>query len=147
MKKAALLFSLACTLLFTVSSCKRDDNSVDDTTNSNTSNISSTIQQGTWRISLYNDSGDDHTSHFSGYSFSFSNGSITATKNGTTITGSYSSGTDDSQNKLYLNFGGTAVFSELNDDWHILEETANIIRLEDVSGGNGGTDLLTFENN
>ncbi|MFM2286696.1 MAG: hypothetical protein RLZZ543_2193 [Bacteroidota bacterium] len=120
---------------------------MDDTSNSNTNNINSTIQQGNWRISLYNDSGDDHTSLFSGYSFSFSNGSITATKNGTTITGSYSSGTDDSQHKLFLNFGGTALFSELNDDWHILEENASIIRLEDVSGGNGGTDLLSFENN
>ena len=147
MKKAALLLSLACILILSASSCKRENTSLDDNSNSNSNNISASIQQGNWRISLYNDSGDDHTSHFSGYSFSFTNGTITATKNGASVSGSYSSGTDDSQNKLYLNFGGTALFSELNDDWHILEENTSIIRLEDVSGGNGGTDLLTFEKN
>jgi hypothetical protein len=38
-------------------------------------------------------------------------------------------------------------FDELNDDWHIIEETSTKIRLQDVSGGSGGTDLLTFEKN
>ena len=39
----------------------------------------------------------------------------------------------------------TSTLSSLNDDWHILEQTAKKIKLEDVSGGNGGTDYLTFE--
>jgi len=36
-------------------------------------------------------------------------------------------------------------FDELNDDWHILNETSTKIQLEDVSGGSGEIDLLTFE--
>ena len=52
---------------------------------------------------------------------------------------------DDSHHKLHINFVTTSEFEELNDDWHILEETSAIIRLEDISGGNGGTDYLTFE--
>jgi len=46
-----------------------------------------------------------------------------------------------------LNFGNTIPFNELNDDWEILEESATKIRMQDVSGGSGGTDLLTFEKN
>ena len=36
---------------------------------------------------------------------------------------------------------------ELNSDWHIIEQNSNTIKLEDVSGGNGGTDYLTFIKN
>lgn len=35
----------------------------------------------------------------------------------------------------------------LSDDWDVLERTDTKIRLIDVSGGNGGTDYLTFEKN
>jgi hypothetical protein len=63
------------------------------------------------------------------------------------VPGTWSTGSDDSQKKLYLTFNSPPDFNELSDDWHILEETSTKIRLEDVSGGNGGTDLLTFEKN
>jgi hypothetical protein len=33
----------------------------------------------------------------------------------------------------------------LNDDWDILELNNSVIKLIDISGGNGGTDYLTFE--
>jgi hypothetical protein len=34
---------------------------------------------------------------------------------------------------------------DLSDDWDILSYSATKIELIDVSGGNGGTDYLTFE--
>ena len=36
-------------------------------------------------------------------------------------------------------------FEELNDDWDVVSQSATKIELIDVSGGNGGTDYLTFE--
>lgn len=120
------------------SSCKKDDS---------TSSPSSTnsIQQGQWKITSYIDSGNNETSHYTGYAFVFASGGVvTATKQGSSVNGSWSSGTDDSQLKLYLTFTATP-FSELNDDWHIVQQTSSLIQLEDVSGGNGGTDYLTFE--
>ena len=38
-------------------------------------------------------------------------------------------------------------FEELTDDWEITEKSATVIKLRDVSGGNGGTDYLTFTKN
>lgn len=126
-------------LLFTsFSACNREDK-----TNPSTSGI---IQDGTWMVTLYNDSGTDETNHFTAYDFTFgSSGTVTATKGASEILGSWNTGTDDSQNTLNLDFGATVPFDELNEDWHVIEKTESKLRLDHVSGGNGGTDLLTFE--
>jgi hypothetical protein len=117
------------------SSCKKDK-----------TNPSDIIQNGNWKVTLYNDSGTDETYHFADYSFTFnSNGSVSAVKSSGTVSGNWSTGTDDSQDKLILNFGATSPFDKLNDDWHIVEKISDKIRMEDVSGGGSGTDLLTFE--
>lgn len=38
-------------------------------------------------------------------------------------------------------------FEELTDDWDIISQTSSKIELIDISGGNGGTDYLTFQKN
>lgn len=141
MNKQNLITSLFFLSLFFIA-CTKSNNS-----SNASSNVSTIVTQGNWRITLYNDSGTDELYHFNGYTFEFNNGTVKATKSGTTITGTYSTGVDDSKNKMYLDFGSITPFDELNDDWHILEESNTKIRLQDVSGGNGGTDLLTFERN
>ncbi|MFM1829446.1 MAG: hypothetical protein RL624_1687 [Bacteroidota bacterium] len=113
----------------------------------NLSNVWSYVTKGTWRVTLYQENGVSKLYYFSNYDFTFSNSTVTATRNATTVTGTFSTKYDDSKNKLVLNFGNTSPFNELNDDWEILEESATKIRMQDVSGGSGGTDLLTFEKN
>lgn len=109
--------------------------------------VNSTVATGTWRVTSFIDNGDE-TYKFAGYAFSFgANGVVTAVKAGSTISGTWSTGNDDSQVKLYLNFSAPANFAEISDDWHVTERTETKIRLIDVSGGNGGTDYLTFEKN
>ena len=136
----ALVFTFTI-LVFGLSSCTKDKNSTDPST-------SDIVGQGTWKVTLFNNSGNDETQNFAGYNFMFnSNGTIAAVKNASTVNGTWNTGSDDSQNKLILDFGTTVQFSELNEDWVILEQTASKIRLEHVSGGNGGIDLLTFEIN
>lgn len=108
---------------------------------------SSIVQQGNWKITLYNSKGSDETANYSGYTFTFnSNGSVSAVKSSSTVTGTWNSGTDDSLNKFYLSFGAVSPFDELNDDWHITEKTTVKISLEAISGGGGG-ELLNFEKN
>lgn len=139
MKKIISIIALLIFIL-SLSSCTKSNSSTSIDTN-----ISGIITKGSWIITLYNDNGTDKIYLFSGYTFTFSSGIVTANKNGTNVTGYYTTKYDDSKNKLILDFNTTIPFDELNDDWHILEVTTSKIRLQDVSGGNGGIDYLTFE--
>lgn len=143
--KKHLLALLTVSALFTSSCNKNDDNSQ---ASISTSLVTNTVLNGTWHVTYYWDNDHEETASFSGYNFTFGAGNtLTATKNGTTIAGTWSAGNDDSQVKLILNFASPADFAEISDDWHVTERTDTRIKLEDVSGGNGHTDFLTFEKN
>ncbi|MFM8951103.1 MAG: hypothetical protein ACKOKB_10040, partial [Bacteroidota bacterium] len=135
-------------LMAGVSSCKKDDTSTLE------GQIRSNIESGKWRISKFIDSGDDETSNFSGYNFDFgTSGSVTATNGVNSYTGTWSitdSNSDDdnlSDLDFNLNFNLTNNFQDLNDDWDFISQSETKIELIDVSGGNGGTDYLTFVKN
>jgi hypothetical protein len=149
------IFLMAGIAFFSLASCSGDDSS--STNNSNTDHVVSVATQGTWRITSYIDSGNDETNHFNGYSFTFGSGNALTASNGTnTYTGTWSvtdssnSNDDDSPGSdidFNILFAAPASFQDLTDDWDIQEHTATRIKLIDVSGGNGGTDYLTFEKN
>ena len=131
----SLLFALSCT-----------KESID------IAKVKSNVQTGTWRISKFIDSGVDETNYFTGYNFTFNSSGVLNANNGTnnyngtwSITDSNSN--DDSRNDLDFNiyFNLTNNFLDLNDDWDIISQSSTKIELIDVSGGNGGTDYLTFE--
>ncbi len=158
-----IIVSLLLVVLFT-SACSKDDN--DNTNNNSNSTSADQVQQiaenGTWIITYFFDTDSDETSDFNGYVFNFNNdGSLVATKGNNTVTGTWSV-TDDSSNSssdddgnssddddfnIFFPVPDTNDFEDLNDDWDIVSVTNNKIELIDVSGGNGGTDLLTFEKN
>ena len=141
MKKIVFYLLVFSVLFF---SCKKDDSNP----SISTSNVTSTVSTGNWRITYYWDTDHDETNNFTGYSFVFNtNGTVTATKAANTITGTWTTRNDDSKIKLVLSFSSPADFIEISDDWHTIERTDSKIKLQDVSGGNGGTDYLTFEKN
>jgi hypothetical protein len=136
-----LLFALGCT----------DD---DGPSNNTQNEIESDVQRGTWKITKFIDSDEDETNDFAGYDFTFLSSGVLRADNGATqydgtwsITDSNSN--DDSQDDLdfNINFNLTNDFEDLNDDWDIISRSSAKIELIDVSGGNGGTDYLTFEKN
>ncbi len=97
-------------------------------------------------MTYYYDSGSNETSNYLGYAIKFNSGGTVSALNGaTTINGTWSSKNDDSQLKLILNFDNVAPFIKLNDDWHVTQQNSSIIKMENVSGGSGGTDYLTLE--
>jgi hypothetical protein len=143
MKKT--IFILFAATLFLYISCTKDDN---DTSPISTTTVTNTIGSGAWKITYYWDTDHEETTDYSGYNFTFGSGGIlTATKTGSAITGSWATGLDDSKTKLILGFSSPASFVEISDDWHVIEITNTKIKLQHVSGGNGGTDYLTFEKN
>lgn len=114
-------------------------------------NIESQVTAGTWVISYFNDSGTDETSNFSGFKFIFKEDGVLNASNGSvTYNGSWSitdsNSNDDNPDDLDFNiyFNLSNEFEDLNDDWDIKSHEDSKLELIDVSGGNGGTDLLTF---
>jgi hypothetical protein len=152
MKTLKLIPILLCIFMLNVASmCSKDDNSV---TNVIQNQVVNTATSGTWKVTLYDDSGTIKTSNFTGYNFSFGSGNTLTAANGTnTYTGTWSvtdsNSNDDILDDLHFNvsFNAPASFADLTDDWHIVSRTDTKIQLNDVSGGNGGTDYLTFEKN
>ncbi len=139
-------------LVNVASMCSNDDDNSSSSVNQTT--VVNTVSSGTWRITLYNDSGTIKTNQFTGYNFTFGPSNVLTATNGTqTYTGVWSvtdsNSNDDSLDDLDFNIAFTAPanFLELTDDWDIQSRTDTKIELIDVSGGNGGTDYLTFEKN
>ncbi len=151
--------------LMIIIGCSTDDSNNDSqSSTAQVEEAQSTAQNGTWRITNFNDSGQDETSDFNGYVFAFaSNGTLTVTNGNNTITGSWSvtddsnsssdSSDDDGDSSSDVDFNiffpvpESNDFEDLNDDWDINSISDTVIDLIDISGGNGGTDILTFERN
>ncbi|WP_411893845.1 hypothetical protein [Winogradskyella sp. A2] len=121
------------------SDCQSNGN-VDD------SSLVNALTNGDWYITYFFDDTDE-TSDFQDYVFNFaSNNTATATDMSGTTNGSWSTTSgDDTELGLNLNFGTSMPLDELADDWDVLEVTNDIIRLKDISGGDGSEDFITFE--
>lgn len=135
-------------------SCEKDDDDNSQQQNSNVTQTINTAQSGSWKVTYFFDSDHEETGHFTGYVFTFNNnGSLVAVKGSTTITGTWSvtdsnsSDDDGGSNDTDFNifFASPPDFEDLSDDWEIVSVSNSKIELTDVSGGNGGTDFLTFQ--
>jgi len=153
--KAKLIFLNFFAVALLAVSCDSNDDPADTQADVNASELQSTAQDGQWRITYYFDSEKEETSDYTGYVFTFgADGTVTATNGTMEVAGSWSvtdssssddDSFDDSDVDFNLFFATPADFEELSDDWDILEYGSSVIRLIDVSGGDGTTDYLTFE--
>jgi hypothetical protein len=153
MKKICLILLFAIVfVLNTASMCSSDDS----TYSQNPNDVVNTMLNGTWVITNFNEDGVDNTSNFSGFTFTFGSANLlTATNGSENYSGFWSVTNDDSSDDspsssgvdFNIVFGAPANFVELSDDWDVIERTATKIRLRHISGGDGSTDLLTFEIN
>lgn len=144
MKKLKLI-SILSLLLFVSISCNDDDDASNQV--SNPSEITTTVTDGTWIVTLFKEDDIIQTSNFSDYSFTFAvNGELSATNGVITQFGDWSTYTDSGYTKLDIMF--TALdgpFEEISEDWNVISRTATKIELKHVSGGDGSIDYLTFE--
>lgn len=148
----ALLVSLLC------ASCSTDDGDNSNNAQEQIEQAQSVVQTGSWIITNFNDSGQDETSDFIGYSFVFSvDGMLTAINGGITQTGIWSitdssnsssssnDSNDDIDFNIFFQVPNSSDFEDLNDDWDIDMVTTSRIELRDISGGDGSLDILVFE--
>jgi hypothetical protein len=153
MKKLFFIPCLFCLFMLNVASmCSSDDNS----SSTDPTPVINTATNGTWKVTSYIDSGNDETSHFTGYDFTFGASNTLTAANGTnTYTGTWSVTSDDNSNDdnpsgdidFNIAFSSPANFADLTEDWNIVSYSATTIALVHVSGGNGGTDTLVFTKN
>jgi hypothetical protein len=107
MKK--LVVFLALLMLAPFVGCTNDDDLTD------------TITNGTWRVSYYIEGGDDDTSLFSGYVFTFkSDGTVSVVRPSLPVApGTWNE--HDSDLRLDLDFGKSGLLERLNEDWFVDE--------------------------
>lgn len=135
--------------------CSEDDSNDTNNTANQIADANQVAETGSWRISYFWDTDKDETSNFAGYVFNFnSDGTLVATKGNDTVNGTWSvtnssssSSSGDLDFNIFFNVPQSSDFEDLNDDWDIIAINSNKIELTDVSGGNGGTDFLTFVKN
>lgn len=119
--RISLFLALSLVTLFTTlqsSTCSKSDDVVANTTGT---------PAGTWRVSLYWDSGDE-TYKFNGYNFTFNNGgTVTATNGTSTVSGTWT----ETSSRMTLDFGADPLFKKISDDYLKEEKTTSSIRLKD----------------
>lgn len=139
------LISILSLLLFVGISCSDED----DTSNqvSSPSQMTTTVTDGTWIVTLYKENAVIKTDNYSGYSFIFgTDGSLTATNGAAIQSGDWSTYTDSGYTKLDIIFEALdGPFEEISEDWNVISRTDTKIELKHVSGGDGSIDYLTFE--
>lgn len=102
------------------------------------------LTTGVWYVDYFFDDYDE-TDNYTGYEFSFAlDGTAQTVKAGVTTAGTWAL-VDDFKFDLF--FGTNSPLDELDEDWEILEATAEIIKLKHISGSDGSTDFLTFSRN
>lgn len=162
MKTRKNIIGLLLLGFFAIVACSKDKTDPEPTNQTSADQVEEIAESGSWEITYFFDSDTDETSDFAGYDFTFNtDGSLVATNGNTTVTGTWSveddssnsnsdddgDSTDDDDFNIFFPVPETNDFEDLNDDWDIISVTDNKIELIDVSGGNGGTDYLTFEKN
>jgi hypothetical protein len=125
----------ALLLIFGITGCSKNGSDA-STSNNNPVNVSA----GTWTINSYTQRGENKTSLFTGYVFSFgSNNVLTATNNGAATTGSWSYTAATSGGGYYggtptdatytFNLGANAPLNRLNRTWNVSSASATNIAL------------------
>jgi hypothetical protein len=138
MRKPLLLVAMKAAIILYFAACA---NVADYTANRT---VTPLVTRGAWRVNLYMDANNNKTNDFAGYSFSFSNnGEVTATQNGTTVTGNWYE--DNISNRIGIHFNTTdPILNTINDSWRITEVNDNMVNL--TGEGAASKEILTLTN-
>ncbi|WP_396194926.1 hypothetical protein [Flavobacterium sp.] len=142
-----LKFIFFLTLLLVFSSC---DESVDIPL-LNEARVVERMSSGTWKISQFTYQNTSKTADYEGVVFEFDAITVSLSNTGTTpVVGSWGVIDEgfEGEPELVVNLALTSVeprFTNISDDWYIIESTATKLRLKDQNLETGTTDYLTFQ--
>lgn len=154
MKKSIIYTFYSLAFLLFLTSCDSDEE-VPAATTDNVNKVTNIAKQGTWKVTLYNDHGQDKTDDFEGYAFTFGDGNVLTAINGdktkigrwavTTTDENGNSATEDNV-FFYIEFPGSSSdnFEDITDHWDIITINDAIMELGDDIGMDN-EDRLTFE--
>lgn len=114
-----------------IMSCSSDD----DTPQNQFQNIETDLEQGSWEINTYTNAGEDETFVFESYVFDFTDGTVIATTDLFSATGSWDyMGVDENQTTeiFKLSFAGSnpeEPFDRLTENWEIIAASPTSIQL------------------
>lgn len=127
MRYIIFLLTLSVGLL----SCQKDDG-VSPTNDSMSSAQEFFRSADGLKITEFTEEGVNKTNTFNPYLFLFNeDGTVTATKTGESISGTYLIFLDDNRTELRMTFANNSNLNELTDDWYFVEINGNTIRFED----------------
>ncbi|SFC32722.1 hypothetical protein SAMN05421747_108149 [Parapedobacter composti] len=143
MMKCKFIFGIVLALASTITiSCDKDD---DDITNPQTIVVSNLLKEGIWAITTFKHDGLDKTAAMDGFAFQFGSGNILeATTGSETYTGTWSVTADDDDMELNIFFSNPVTLRVLNDDWDIINYSANRIAVAEDYGDRDES-VLVFE--
>lgn len=142
--KFKLTFLLLLTLFF--SSCDESEIPL-----LNEAKVVNRMSSGSWKVSLFTYQNTTKTADYEGVVFDFDAITVSLTNTGTTpVAGSWGV-TDEGfegEPELVVNLALTSVeprFTNISDDWYIIESTPTKLRLRDENLATGTIDYLTFQ--
>jgi hypothetical protein len=113
--------------------------------------VENIVLNGKWQIAYFFDTDKEETDKYTNYIFQFlPSGSVVANDGPASVSGAWSitdqsNGNSDSEDiDFNISFTTAPLLDELSEDWEIISTSNTKIELRHISGGNGGTDLLTF---
>jgi len=125
----------------------------DDENKTGADEVSDTVQDGTWKVGYFYDSGLDKTQNYAGYNFTFGGyTALTATKETNTYTGVWSASKSTSDDNIngtifMIGFGSPEALIRLSRSWKVIENTGTSLKLKDDSHGESAIDQLYLEKN
>ena len=148
MKKSLIFLGcLAMLLTFSFTGCTPDP---DDTPTPVPADTITALVPGSWTVTYFWDRDEDETADFAGWTLTFETDGTLIVTNGTdTYTGTWSFDdspdddlTEPALGELILAITGPNPVDELPDDWNILQLDDSVMKLKDISGGDGHIDEL-----
>ena len=132
-------------LIFAVVACSKDDKTV--APGITAAQVNTIITEDSWKVTSYSEAGNDATSNFSNFTFTFNpEGVLTATGAKTKV-GTWSSTTNSGLVIIPIAFTSEVdgPFKSITEEWSVLTCTNLKLELKHTSGDDGSIDLLSFE--